>query len=340
MIPGKINHHLLQDLTVLAKANQKGSFVYITTDKKIHSGTVFQKLSTFISRNWKDKSSASNDLKNNHTKAKEMVINNLKKQIEIYFYIKNKDISNDLQAYIQEFSEGLVDRITDPDSSISNEKKVLEDFKEVLDNLNSTTIDFAEIQSLKSSLNNAYTLSESSLEDKSKFKFSVLQFNEILKKDQSNARPTDFNKIDLISKNALWIKKNKWIDSKRALSLAKEMARDELSDLSNNEKFNVLQKTLKSFKGKDKDFYDENISKELANSVQRIQNKKIAKELKIDEKLAEFKKTLTYKEKKSINDEIMKEVLISNHNLELSNKEIFTKYAWTLLEKKHNPIAK
>ncbi|MEY3581036.1 MAG: hypothetical protein RI984_2140, partial [Pseudomonadota bacterium] len=29
MIPGKINTHLFQDLTVLAKANQKGSVVYI-----------------------------------------------------------------------------------------------------------------------------------------------------------------------------------------------------------------------------------------------------------------------------------------------------------------------
>jgi hypothetical protein len=340
MIPGKINTHLLQDLTVIAKATQKGSIVYISPDNKIHSGTFFQKLSTFISRNWKDKSSASNDLKNNHTKAKELVINNLKKQIEIYFYIKNKDISNDLQAYIQKFSECLVDRITDPDSSISNEKKVLEDFKKVLDNLNSTTIDFTEIQSLKSSLNNAYTLSESSLEDKSKFKFSVLQFNEILKKDQSNARPTNFNKIDLISQNALWIKKNKWIDSKRALSLAKEMARDELSDLANNEKFNVVQKTLKSFEGKSREFYNENSSKELEKSAQIIKDKKIEKDLRIDKKLADFKKTLTYEQKKSINDEIMKEVLIANHNRGLNKDEIFAEYAWTLLEKKHNPIAK
>jgi len=37
MIPGKINTHLFQDLTVLAKANQKGSVVYISKDNKIHS---------------------------------------------------------------------------------------------------------------------------------------------------------------------------------------------------------------------------------------------------------------------------------------------------------------
>ena len=123
MIPGKINTHLLQDLTVIAKATQKGSIVYISPDNKIHSGTFFQKLSTFISRNWKDKSSASNDLKNNHTKAKKIVIDNLKDQIKIYFYVNNIHIDKDLESYISKFSECLVDRITDPDFSISNEKK-------------------------------------------------------------------------------------------------------------------------------------------------------------------------------------------------------------------------
>jgi hypothetical protein len=358
MIPGKINTHLFQNLTVLAKANQKGSFVYISPDKKIHSGTVFQKLSTFISRNWKDKSSVSNELKANHNIAKESVIENLKDQIKIYFYANNIPIDKDLESYISKFSECLVDRITNPDSSISIEKDFLTQFKKEFNPITSTNekinLSDQNKQEVEMALKDVQFFSELSVENKSKFKFLALQFNEILRKDQSIAQSTDHKnkdpileaqstsseKIDLIAENAVWIKKNKWIDSKRALSLAKEMARDELLDLTNNEKFNVLQKTLKSFKGKDKDFYDENFSTSLANSVQRIQNKKIAKELKIDEKLAEFKKTLTYKEKKSINDEIMKEVLISNHNLELSNKEIFTKYAWTLLEKKHNPIAK
>ena len=51
MIPGKINTHLLQDLTVLAKANQKGSVVYISKDNKIHSETIFQKLKALIFKN-------------------------------------------------------------------------------------------------------------------------------------------------------------------------------------------------------------------------------------------------------------------------------------------------
>jgi len=51
MIPGKINTHLFQDLTVLAKANQKGSVVYISKDNKIHSETIFQKLKALIFRN-------------------------------------------------------------------------------------------------------------------------------------------------------------------------------------------------------------------------------------------------------------------------------------------------
>ena len=258
-----------------------------------------------------------------------------------------------MDSYISEFSEGLVGRITNPDSSISNKNEVLDKFKNELKNLNIITTDSAKIKSLGNAINHAWCLSESSIKDKSKFKFLALQFNEILRKDQSIAQSTDHKnkdpileaqstsseKIDLIAENAVWIKKNKWIDSKRALSLAKEMARDELLDLTNNEKFNVLQKTLKSFKGKNKDFYDENISKELEKSVQKMQNKKV-KELTIDEKLADFKKTLSYKEKKSINDEIMKEVLIANNDLGLTKDEIFVKYAWTLLEKKYDPIVK
>ncbi len=343
MIPGKINTHLLQDLTVIAKATQKGTLIYTSSSNKLHSGNILQKLSAFISRNMKDKSSVSNELKANHNIAKESVIENLKDQIKIYFYANNIPIDKDLESYISKFSECLVDRITNPDSSISIEKGFLTQFKKEFNPITSTNekinLSDQNKQEVEMALKDVQFFSELSVENKSKFKFLALQFNEILRKDQSNARPTDFNKIDLISQNALWIKKNKWIDSNRALSLAKEMARDELSDLSNNEKFNILQKTLKSFEGKERKYYDENFSSSLANAVQKIQNKKV-KEPTIDEKLADFKKTLSYKEKKSINDEIMKEVLIANNDLGLTKDEIFVKYAWTLLEKKYDPIVK
>ena len=360
MIPGKINHHLLQDLTVIAKATQKGTLIYTSSSNKLHSGNIFQKLSAFISRNVKDKSSVSNELKANHNIAKESVIENLKDQIKIYFYTNNITIDKDLESYISKFSECLVDRITNPDSSISIEKDFLTQFKKFKKEFNPITSTNEKInlsdqnkQEVEMALKDVQFFSELSVENKSKFKFLALQFNEILRKDQSIAQSTDHKnkdpileaqstsseKIDLIAENAVWIKKNTWIDSKRALSLAKEMARDELLDLTNNEKFNVLQKTLKSFKGKNKYFYDENISKELEKSVQKMQNKKV-KEPTIDEKLADFKKTLSYKEKKSINDEIMKEVLIANNDLGLTKDEIFVKYAWTLLEKKYDPIVK
>jgi hypothetical protein len=331
---GKINTHLLQDLTVLAKANQKGSVVYISSDKKIHSGTIFQKLSAFISRYVKDKSLAPNDLKNDHTEAKKLVIDNLKNQMKIYFYIKNKEISQDLDSYISEFSERLVTRITDPKSSISNKKEILSDFKEVLENLSSITTDSTEIKSLRKSFFHTFILSESSIKEKSKFKFLALQFNEILNKDQSNVRSTDFNEIDLISQNALWIKKNKWIDSNRALSLGKEMARDELKDLTNNEKFDVLQKTLKSFEGKDINYYDENFSKKLEQSAQIIKDKKIVKEFKINEKVAKFKESLSSKEKSFFVDENIKKVFIANKDRELTNDQVHILYGRILVEEK------
>ena len=129
MIPGKINTHLLQDLTVIAKATQKGTLIYTSSSNKLHSGNILQKLSAFISRNMKDKSSVSNELKANHNIAKESVIENLKDQIKIYFYANNIPIDKDLESYISKFSECLVDRITNPDSSISTEKGFLTQFK-------------------------------------------------------------------------------------------------------------------------------------------------------------------------------------------------------------------
>jgi hypothetical protein len=172
------------------------------------------------------------------------------------------------------------------------------------------------------------------------FEFVKRQINTRLDGNEKNTTPIDIEKINSIVENSAWVKKNKGVASEKALSLGKEMARDELSDLANNEKFNVVQKTLKSFEGKSREFYNENSSKELEKSAQIIKDKKIEKDLRIDKKLADFKKTLTYEQKKSINDEIMKEVLIANHNRGLNKDEIFAEYAWTLLEKKHNPIAK
>jgi hypothetical protein len=269
------------------------------------------------------------------------VIDNLKDQIKIYFYINNIHIDKDLESYISKFSECLVDRITNSDSSISIEKDFLTQFKEFKKEFNPITSTNEKInlsdqkkQEVEMALKDVKSFSQLSVEDKSKFKFLALQFNEILGKDQSNARPTDFNKIDLISQNALWIKKNKWIDSNRALSLAKEMARDELSDLSNNEKLNILQKTLKIFKGKDKDFYDENISKKLEKSVQRMKNKKIGNELTIDEKVAKFKKTLDPRAEGFFDDEKIKKVFIANKDRELTNTEIHIQYAQMRLEGK------
>ena len=81
MIPGKINTHLLQDLTVLAKANQKGSIVYISPDNKIHSGTIFQKLQAFIFKNKKDAYLDQLEKNTLNQSAKELVTDNLQNQI-------------------------------------------------------------------------------------------------------------------------------------------------------------------------------------------------------------------------------------------------------------------
>ncbi len=101
MIPGKINTHLFQDLTVLAKANQKSSVVYISQDKKIHSGTIFQKLQAFIFKNKKDVFLDPIEKSTLHQSAKELVTENLKDQIKISLTLKNIKIDTAIETDIE-----------------------------------------------------------------------------------------------------------------------------------------------------------------------------------------------------------------------------------------------
>jgi inorganic pyrophosphatase/exopolyphosphatase len=110
------------------------------------------------------------------------------------------------------------------------------------------------------------------------------------------------------------------------------MARDELSDLSNNEKFNVLQKTLKSLVGTSKEFIKNKFSEQLKNLADLKKNKNIEKDL------AEFRKTLSKEQNNLLDKELMKKVLMDNKDWKLNPKETYIQYAQLALSKDNPDI--
>jgi len=130
MIPGKINTHLFQDLTVLAKANQKGSIVYISPDKKIHSGTVFKKLKALVFKN----TSSENKRSDSNLSAKDLVIKNLENQLRLFVNtdgIQDQD-KDALNIAITNIAGSLVDRVIESKNSIKND--VFSELKNLLEN--------------------------------------------------------------------------------------------------------------------------------------------------------------------------------------------------------------
>lgn len=135
MIPGKINTHLFQNLTVLAKANQKGSVVYISKDNKIHSETIFQKLKAFTFKNKKDVFLDLTEKSTLNQSAKKLVTENLKDQIKISLNLKNIKINNAIETDIEKISDYLVNQITNSEITnpkISNKNDVLEIFDHLI----------------------------------------------------------------------------------------------------------------------------------------------------------------------------------------------------------------
>jgi hypothetical protein len=307
MIPGKINTHLLQDLTVLAKANQKGSVVYISTDKKIHSGTIFQKLQAFIFKNKKDAFLDPIEIGTLNQSAKELVTENLKDQIKISLTLKNIKIEKPIETDIKEISEYLVNQITR--SEISNKNDVLKKFDHLIKNFNEIRADDKKPPSLSmgpqlmiDAISDVVTINKFAIKNGSEFKFVKEQINTRLDRNEKNANPIDFEKINSIAENSAWVKKNKGVVSERALILGKEMARDELIGLTNNQKFNGIQNTIKSLWGKGRDAIEKQLSLKL---------KEYGK-LKREKNLEQYINTLSKEEMSGLNKTEMKKKLLDH----------------------------
>ena len=337
MIPGKINTHLLQDLTVLAKANQKGSIVYISPDNKIHSGTIFQKLQAFIFKNKKDAYLDQLEKNTLNQSAKELVTDNLKNQIKLSLILQNQEITKAIDTDISSFSTYLVDQITN--SNISSKNDVLKKFENLKNNFDHIKSRNQKISTISinsnlmiNAIRDINSLNELSLSDKNKFKFLADQYNKIHDKDKPNINLNVANEINEIAENAAWVKKNKGVASERAFILGKEMARGELKGLTNNEKFNVIQKTLKNFVGTSKEFIKNKFSEQLKNLADSKKNKNIEKDL------AEFRKTLSKEQNNLLDKELMKKVLMDNKDWKLNPKETYIQYAQHALSKDNPDI--
>ncbi len=305
MIPGKINTHLLQDLTVLAKANQKGSVVYISADNKIHSGTIFQKLQALIFKNKKDVFLDLTEKSTHNQSAKKLVTENLKDQIKISLTLKNIKIDTAIETDIEKISDYLVNLITN--SKISNKNDVLEKIDHLIKNFNEIRADdkkpprlSMDSQLMIDAISDVAKINKLSNKDGIEFEFVKRQINTRLDGNEKNTTLIDIKKINSIVENSAWSKKNKGLASEKALSLGKEMARDELIGLTNNQKFNGIQNTIKSLWGKGRDAIENQLSSKL---------KEYGK-LKREKNLEQYINTLSKEEMSGLNKKEMKKKLL------------------------------
>ncbi len=333
MIPGKINTHLLQDLTVLAKANQKGSVVYISKDNKIHSETIFQKLKALIFRNPKD-TSLENNRPDSNQRAKTLVIKNLENQLRLF--LNTEDIKNNstLDLEIKNIAEKLVDELTK--SNISSKNDIFPKLNELLKNYKFTvikdekSISFENLLTIKNAITSIEKINASS--EKNKLRFMATQIN----KANEAKEEVYISEVKSISENAAWVKKYKGVASDKALSLGKEMNRSELSGLTNNQKFNILQKAIKSLKDENTNESKESKNFKLTGILDKLAKQQalknyINKLANENKEFANFIKIIPKEKRYTI--DVEETLIILNHNknnVKLTDAKLYEIYKQTI----------
>ena len=331
MIPGKINTHLLQDLTVLAKASQKGSIVYISKDNKIHSETIFQKLKALIFRNPKD-TSLENNRPDSNQRAKTFVIKNLENQLRLF--LNTEDIKNNstLDLEIKKIAESLVDKVTESKNSIKND--VFSELKNLLENyqftFNGEKVRQENLDRIKDAFLTIEGLHASS--EKNILRFMATQIN----KANEAKEEVYISEVKSISENAAWVKKYKGVASDKALSLGKEMNRSELSGLTNNQKFNILQKAIKSLKDENTNESKESKNFKLTGILDKLAKQQalknyINKLANENKEFANFIKIIPKEKRYTI--DVEETLIILNHNknnVKLTDAKLYETYKQTI----------
>lgn len=330
MIPGKINTHLFQDLTVLAKANQKGSVVYISKDNKIHSETIFQKLKALIFRNI----SLENKKTDSNLSAKNLVIENLENQLRLF--LNTEDIKNNstLDLEIKKIAESLVDKVTESKNSIKND--VFSELKNLLENyqftFNGKKVRQENLDRIKDAFLTIEGLHASS--EKNILRFMATQIN----KANEAKEEVYISEVKSISENAAWVKKYKGVASDKALSLGKEMNRSELSGLTNNQKFNILQKAIKSLKDENTNESKESKNFKLIGILDKLAKQQalknyINKLANDNQEFANFIKIIPKEKRYTI--DVEETLIILNHNknnVKLTDAKLYETYKQTIHE--------
>lgn len=328
MIPGKINTHLFQDLTVLAKANQKGSVVYISKDNKIHSETIFQKLKALIFRNI----SLENKKTDSNLSAKNLVIENLENQLRLF--LNTEDIKNNstLDLEIKKIAESLVDKVTESKNSIKND--VFSELKNLLENyqftFNGEKVRQENLDRIKDAFLTIEGLHASS--EKNILRFMATQIN----KANEAKEEVYISEVKSISENAAWVKKYKGVASDKALSLGKEMNRSELSGLTNNQKFNILQKAIKSLKDENTNESKESKNFKLTGILDKLAKQQalknyINKLANENKEFANFIKIIPKEKRYTI--DVEETLIILNHNknnVKLTDAKLYEIYKQTI----------
>jgi hypothetical protein len=216
--------------------------------------------------------------------------------------VKTDDIQdqdkNALNVAITNIAGSLVDKVTN--SKISSKNDVFTELDNLLENyqftFNGEAVKKENLKRIKDAVHTIKDLNASS--DKNILRFMATQINEA----NEAKKEIYIEDIKSISANAAWVKKHKGVTSEKALILGKEMNRSELLDLTNNEKFNVLQKAIKSQISESKD----PIKKTYSSTLKEYAN------LKREKNLEQFIKTLSREERYGLNENEMKNKLLDS----------------------------
>ena len=144
------------------------------------------------------------------------------------------------------------------------------------------------------------------------------------------------SEVKSISENAAWVKKYKGVASDKALSLGKEMNRSELSGLTNNQKFNILQKDIKSLKDENTNESKESKNFKLTGILDKLAKQQalknyINKLANENKEFANFIKIIPKEKRYTI--DVEETLIILNHNknnVKLTDAKLYEIYKQTI----------
>ena len=226
----------------------------------------------------------------------------------------------------------MVDKVTESKNSIKND--VFSELKNLLENyqftFNGEKVRQENLDRIKDAFLTIEGLHASS--EKNILRFMATQIN----KANEAKEEVYISEVKSISENAAWVKKYKGVASDKALSLGKEMNRSELSGLTNNQKFNILQKAIKSLKDENTNESKESKNFKLTGILDKLAKQQalknyINKLANENKEFANFIKIIPKEKRYTI--DVEETLIILNHNknnVKLTDAKLYEIYKQTI----------